>query len=172
VRQRKSRPTTSLERAFARTVTLCGWLALACGSGSNEYTAAAVAAGVTVLATGVNRAVTGNCWASCAPGYVCDRKSGICERAECAPGCPVGRHCVRELDGSFHCAEDVGAVSFGAMARRRQSAAASANPSASPLPTSRNLPLADAGAPLPTIEAGAAGTAADAGDAGPAPNPR
>jgi hypothetical protein len=31
-----------------------------------------------VAAAGVNRAVTGQCWAACRPGLVCDRASGLC----------------------------------------------------------------------------------------------
>lgn len=35
-----------------------------------------------LAAAGVNRAITGDCWASCRPGTRCNRKSGLCERIE------------------------------------------------------------------------------------------
>ena len=50
--------------------------------GPANYRGAAVGAAFGVAAAGVNRAITGDCWASCRPGTRCDRKSGLCERIE------------------------------------------------------------------------------------------
>lgn len=143
--ERPRRRANDLERACRRAIAASAWLALACGSGSNDYARAAVALGTTVLATGTYRAITGECWAQCRPGYVCDRERGLCIRAECAPGCPVGTHCVREVDGRFACVDDVGSFQLG--------------PRADPPP-----PAVDAGAPV-TPDAGAL-LAPEAGAAG------
>src|SRR5690349_5803693 len=40
--------------------------------------AAFVGTAVAVAAAGVNRAVTGDCWASCREGMVCDHATGFC----------------------------------------------------------------------------------------------
>lgn len=50
--------------------------------GAANYQGAAVGAVFGVAAAGVNRAITGDCWASCRPGTRCDKKSGLCERIE------------------------------------------------------------------------------------------
>ena len=70
--------------------------------------------GVAVGEAAIYRAVTGNCYAQCGRGYACDRKTGLCVQIECAPGCPVGQQCVRELDGSTRCAANHGAFLPGA----------------------------------------------------------
>jgi hypothetical protein len=74
----------------------------ACG-GSTEAQAV-VATAVMVTATGVNRALTGECWAACTPGYVCDHESGLCVPGECSPVCPETQTCVR-IDGALMCAD-------------------------------------------------------------------
>jgi len=158
---RDHRPRTTLERAALRALALLAWLPLACaGPTTNNYAVAGVALGGTVIAAGANRAITGDCWAHCAPGYVCDRPRGLCVKAECAPGCPVGTHCEREADGRFSCIDDVGAFTLGP----------------GPRATSPSFALVDAGAPDP-VDAGAAsgsdaGTPSGSGDAGAGPNPR
>jgi hypothetical protein len=90
-------------------------LAAACGQGN--YTAAGVALGASVTGAGVNRAITGDCWAVCSPGYGCDRQRGTCVRAECAPGCTPDQHCVIEADGRTRCIDNPGALSLGAAPR-------------------------------------------------------
>lgn len=73
-----------------------------CG-GSTEAQAVAATA-VMVAATGVNRALTGECWAACTPGHVCDHESGLCVAGECSPTCPETQTCVR-VDGALMCAD-------------------------------------------------------------------
>jgi hypothetical protein len=83
-------------------------LALTCcgGADKDKYAQAALGTGITVAAVGVNRAVTGDCWAQCSPGYLCNEKSGLCERGECYPDCEVGSHCVRDARDVTFCAPD------------------------------------------------------------------
>ena len=50
--------------------------------GPANYQGAAVGAAFGIAAAGVNRAITGDCWASCRPGTHCNKKSGLCERIE------------------------------------------------------------------------------------------
>ena len=87
------------------------WLALsvsvlamlpACGA-SNEVKAVTATA-VTVAAVAANRAITGECWAACTSGYVCDHESGLCVEGECSPACPETQTCVR-VDGVLECAD-------------------------------------------------------------------
>lgn len=89
-----------------RQVAWCGVWAMvaasagACG-GSNESKAVAATA-VMVAATGVNRALTKECWAACTPGYVCNHESGLCEPGECQPSCQETQVCAR-VEGQFVC---------------------------------------------------------------------
>ncbi|HEY6725670.1 MAG TPA: hypothetical protein VI197_16665 [Polyangiaceae bacterium] len=57
-----------------------------------------------VAATAANRALTGECWAACTPGHVCDHESGLCVPGECSPACPDTQTCVR-IDGVLMCAD-------------------------------------------------------------------
>jgi hypothetical protein len=64
-------------------------LALAAGclrasstNGPANYRGAALGAAFGVAAAGVNRALTGDCWASCLPGTYCDNPSGLCKKLE------------------------------------------------------------------------------------------
>ncbi len=132
------------------------WLSLAmagalpgCGSDAGR---AAVATAVAVGAVGINRAVTGNCWAQCDPGFLCDEKSGLCERGECVPGCPVGYYCVRDPKRHTICVRDPDAFSVADPA-----ATAPVGPVAPPVPGLSSL---DAGPRVSRLDAGA-----DAGDA-------
>jgi hypothetical protein len=68
-----------------------GGLPLACGG--NDYATAAGATAVAVAATGVHRALTGDCWGRCSPGYACNHESGLCVPGECDPICPAGSSC-------------------------------------------------------------------------------
>lgn len=77
-------------------------LLTACG-GSTE-TQAVAATAVMVAATGVNRALTRECWAACTPGYVCDHESGLCVRGECSPECPETQTCAL-VDGGLMCVD-------------------------------------------------------------------
>ncbi len=49
----------------------------ACAAG-NTAANAAIGTGLAVAAAGINRAATGECWASCRPGTVCDKATGLC----------------------------------------------------------------------------------------------
>ena len=94
-------------------VALCaGALAGSCSqtSSTNRHDVAAAGLGVAVGGAVVYRALTGNCYAQCGPGYACDRKSGLCVRLECAPGCPMGQQCVRDFDGSARCLASAGTL--------------------------------------------------------------
>lgn len=92
---RGERQRLALGAAVLALLTACG--------GSTEAQAVAATA-VMVAATGVNRALTGECWAACTPGYVCDHESGLCVRGECSPACPDTQTCVR-IDGALMCAD-------------------------------------------------------------------
>jgi hypothetical protein len=74
-------------------------LALGCfscgGNNAKNYQAAGATAGFGVLAAGVNRGITGDCWANCPPGTRCDRARGVCEDLPCRGECPVGKRCER-----------------------------------------------------------------------------
>ena len=87
----------------------------ACGHGN--YGAAGVGLGAAVTGAGVNRAITGDCWAVCSPGYGCDKQRGTCVRAECVPGCTTDEHCVVEADGRTRCIDNPGTLRFGAAPR-------------------------------------------------------
>jgi hypothetical protein len=90
-------------------------LVAACATGSNAgYGAAGAVLAGTIVGTGVNRAVTGDCWAICSRGYACDRERGTCVRAECVPDCAQGEHCVIEHDGRFRCMDATGMGRIGA----------------------------------------------------------
>jgi len=110
VRRRPAKP----KYAASLILALCTALGVgACGGGGNQYAAAAVGLGATIAATAAYRSVTGGCWASCGQGLTCDRATGLCVRGECAPGCPVGQHCVREPNDEDHCVDDALSTSFG-----------------------------------------------------------
>jgi hypothetical protein len=68
-----------------------GWMLLSCAG--SEAGHAALGTGVMVGAVAVNRVVTGDCWAHCSLGYVCNHESGLCEQGECYPACASGYHC-------------------------------------------------------------------------------
>ena len=87
-------------------------LAAACGGGN--YTGAGIGLGAAVTGAGLNRAVTGDCWAACTPGYGCDRKRGTCVRVECVPECSADEHCVIEADGRTRCLTNPGTFRLGA----------------------------------------------------------
>jgi hypothetical protein len=71
-------------------------LPFACGGdNARTYQAAGATAGMGVLAAGVNRSITGDCWANCPPGTRCDRAHGVCVELPCRGECPVGKRCER-----------------------------------------------------------------------------
>src|SRR5690606_2755125 len=72
-------------------------------SASTETQAAAGAAAM-VTATGLNRAMTGECWAACTPGYVCEHDTGLCVPGECSPSCKEEQLCV-QLEEQLTCIE-------------------------------------------------------------------
>lgn len=80
------------------------WLALVVASGcggSSDAAGAAAAASLAVAASGVNRAVTNDCWARCSNGWLCNQESGLCERGECIPSCAPGYKCTRSRGGNI-----------------------------------------------------------------------
>ena len=85
----------------------------ACSSHGSDYAAATAGLGAAVVYTAAYRAATGDCWARCGHGMVCDRRTGLCVEGECAPGCPVGQQCVRDLDRRSHCVDEALARRFG-----------------------------------------------------------
>jgi hypothetical protein len=84
----------------------------ACGGGASKAASDAVTAGLAVAAAGVNRAVTGACWADCPTGTRCDEASGTCVPLPCRNACPADGRC-RVVDGKETCVRgqerDVGA---------------------------------------------------------------
>jgi hypothetical protein len=57
----------------------------------NDYVGAGVLAATGIGASVIHRKITGDCYAACPPGTVCDRDSGLCERRGCA--CPADQVC-------------------------------------------------------------------------------
>ena len=81
--------------------------AAGCGDANKHtYAQAAVATSLQLVAVGVHRAVTNDCWARCSPGYLCNQESGLCELGECVPACEYGSHCARDVVGDYHCVRD------------------------------------------------------------------
>src|SRR5262245_60014744 len=76
-------------------MALAGGLVACGGKNAAAYNAAAVTAGIGVLAAGVNRSITGDCWANCPPGTACDRPRGVCVELPCRGQCPDGKKCQR-----------------------------------------------------------------------------
>ena len=96
---------TMTKRFVPALVALLG-LAACSDSNKNTYAQALTGTGLMVTAVGVHRAVTGDCWAHCSPGYLCNEESGLCERGECVPACELGQHCVHEVSGRIRCIPD------------------------------------------------------------------
>src|SRR6185437_11008217 len=67
-------------RPLVASLGLTALAATACSSSSPYGTPknAAIGTGLAVAAAGANRAVTGECWAACRPGTVCDHATGLC----------------------------------------------------------------------------------------------
>ncbi len=112
-RTRPSRPPAGRRARSVRQLASAVVLAGAVSCHRSEHGAAAVGLGTAVLLTGVHRARTGDCWATCGAGTVCNRERGLCERGECVPACPVGRHCIRDLDGQLYCRAHPAVFSLG-----------------------------------------------------------
>jgi hypothetical protein len=93
-------------------VFVVSFVAVACGGGN--YRAAGIGLGAAVTGAGVNRALTGDCWAVCSPGYGCDRQRGTCVRAECTPACTPDEQCVNEADGRTRCIDNPGSLALSA----------------------------------------------------------
>lgn len=77
-------------------VGLSSVLAGGCRSAPGAIEGAAVMTALGATAAGVNRA-TGGCYASCAPGSVCDPETGLCRRVSCGV-CPSGHVCDTLID--------------------------------------------------------------------------
>src|SRR5438270_12221982 len=84
-----------------RTRALLFVAALGCG-GRGASEAAVATAGAGVLAAGINRSITHDCWATCPPGNRCDRERGICVELPCRGECPVGKRC-RRFGSQYEC---------------------------------------------------------------------
>jgi len=97
-------------RAFRWLFVPCVFVGAGSCSEANKqtYAQAGVATVAAVAAVGMYRAITHDCWARCQPGYLCNERSGLCERGECLPGCEYGTHCVRDALGEYYCASDYG----------------------------------------------------------------
>jgi len=89
-------------------VALLASLSITCSSSRNtrNYQAAGVGLAAVAVHSVAYRAVTGNCYAMCTPGNVCDRQTGFCVPSECSPSCPDGTRCLRDLDGRLYCEDD------------------------------------------------------------------
>jgi len=89
-------------------VALLGLLGVPACSDNNNNTYAQAISGTALMVTavGLHRAITDDCWARCSPGYLCNEKSGLCERGECVPACEFGAHCVHDVHGEYHCVTD------------------------------------------------------------------
>lgn len=74
------------------------------GNGTNDYAGALVTAGAGVFAAGGNRALTGDCWARCRNGMMCDRDSGMCVDVPCGGTCPADWKCQR-IGGREQCVQ-------------------------------------------------------------------
>jgi hypothetical protein len=120
------------------------------GAATNNYGAAAVGAAVTVATVGLMRAATGECWARCSQGMVCDHESGLCVEGECYPACGWGQHCVR-LSTGLDCVPDPNAG--------LTSVASQPAPPAAPSAAAPEDPPAPA--PSGSAQAPAAGTSAE-----------
>jgi len=88
----RKRPILS-ERARL-LVLACSFLGCG-GKNASAYQGAAGTAGLGVVAAGVNRHITGDCWANCPPGTRCDRDRGTCVELPCRGSCPDGKRCQR-----------------------------------------------------------------------------
>jgi hypothetical protein len=64
--------------------------------GVAPYPAAAVMAGTGVVATGINRSVTGDCWGNCLGKTMCERDSGLCIPRPCGDECRYDEVCVND----------------------------------------------------------------------------
>jgi hypothetical protein len=90
-----------MSRFLGVTVVVVGSAAAACivqrrqgdpgVSASNDFVGAAVFAASGVGASVVNRKVTGDCYAACPPGTVCNRETGLCDPRPCS--CPADKVC-------------------------------------------------------------------------------
>ena len=81
-----------MRHALVLALLISSGVSVGCGS-SSEAVEAIATAGIAVAATGVHRAITGDCWGRCSVGYTCNEKSGFCEPGECYPSCPGGYTC-------------------------------------------------------------------------------
>ena len=97
---------------------LAAAFAVLLGCGGHGDAAGAVVTAVTHVAlTGVNRAITKDCWGQCLGGLVCDHASGVCvKRPPCGDVCKsdetcddtgAAERCVRK-EGSWWAIRDAG----------------------------------------------------------------
>lgn len=89
-----------LERTII-SLALLGMCACAASS-AGTYGPALSGAGALLVTTAIHRSITGDCWANCGRGHVCDRNSGLCVEGECTPGCAPYESC-QKLSVGFAC---------------------------------------------------------------------
>lgn len=90
-----------------RAIALLSASVAPCGCARNPtYNSAAVGLGATVATTALYRGISGDCWARCTPGYICNHERGTCEPGECLPACAPGYLCLREPDDTLDCVAD------------------------------------------------------------------
>lgn len=82
---------TQVAFAFVSLATLTACRVEGIGKGPSAALLGATAIG----AAAVNRSVSGDCWATCSPGWVCNRESGLCEKVE---GQDTGLRFIRRLE--------------------------------------------------------------------------
>jgi hypothetical protein len=80
---------------LAAACAACTYFSPKTAGSSSNYTGAAVFGGSAVAATGVNRAITGGCWAACPTGRVCNHETGTCDLLPCSSHCPADLKCER-----------------------------------------------------------------------------
>lgn len=80
-------------------------------SNASKLGDALVVTGLAVAAAGINRAVTGECWATCPTGMRCDKAAGTCVALPCGGRCPADAHCavIEGKETCVHGARDVAA---------------------------------------------------------------
>jgi hypothetical protein len=89
------KPTLFLLLLASAACAACNLYTPGTTGSTHNYTGAAIFGGTAVAAAGANRAVTGDCWASCPTGRVCNRETGTCDLLPCSSHCPADLRCER-----------------------------------------------------------------------------
>jgi hypothetical protein len=99
--------SAALLGGLAGLAVACNVFTPATAGSSHNYVGAAAFAGTAVAATGVNRAVTGDCWSQCPRGSQCNHETGVCERLPCSSSCPADLTC-ELVGGEYICVQPAG----------------------------------------------------------------